>query len=60
VGRVAAGLRGLGVGKGDRVVALLPNIPEAVVALLAAASIGAIWSSCSPDVLASYIPGPRL
>ena len=49
VGRVAAGLRGLGVGKGDRVVALLPNIPEAVIGLLAAASIGAIWSSCSPD-----------
>jgi acetoacetyl-CoA synthetase len=48
-GRVAAGLRGLGVGKGDRVVALLPNIPEAVIGLLAAASIGAIWSSCSPD-----------
>jgi len=49
VARVAAGLRGLGVRKGDRVVALLPNIPEAVVGLLAAASIGAIWSSCSPD-----------
>src|SRR5512146_503519 len=49
VGRVAAGLRALGVGKGDRVVALLPNIPEAVTGLLAAASIGAIWSSCSPD-----------
>ncbi|HTR94362.1 MAG TPA: acetoacetate--CoA ligase [Trebonia sp.] len=49
VGRVAAGLRGLGVGMGDRVVALLPNIPEAVIGLLAAASIGAIWSSCSPD-----------
>jgi acetoacetyl-CoA synthetase len=49
VGRVAAGLRALGVTKGDRVVALLPNIPQAVVALLATASIGAIWSSCSPD-----------
>jgi acetoacetyl-CoA synthetase len=48
-GRVARGLRALGVTKGDRVVALLPNIPEAVVGLLAAASIGAIWSSCSPD-----------
>ncbi len=49
VGRVAAGLRRLGVGSGDRVVALLPNIPEAVIGLLATASLGAIWSSCSPD-----------
>jgi acetoacetyl-CoA synthetase len=49
VTRVARGLRALGVTKGDRVVALLPNIPEAVIGLLAAASIGAIWSSCSPD-----------
>ena len=49
VNRVARGLRDLGVTKGDRVVALLPNIPEAVIGLLAAASIGAIWSSCSPD-----------
>ena len=46
---VAAGLRALGVEKGDRVVAYIPNIPEAVAALLACASIGAIWSSCSPD-----------
>jgi acetoacetyl-CoA synthetase len=49
VAAVAAGLRGLGVGKGDRVVAYLPNIPEAIVAFLASASIGAVWSSCSPD-----------
>ena len=49
VGAVAAGLRDLGVGRGDRVVAYLPNIPEAIVAFLACASIGAIWSSCSPD-----------
>jgi acetoacetyl-CoA synthetase len=49
VARVARGLRELGVGRGDRVVALLPNVPEAVVGLLATASLGAIWSSCSPD-----------
>jgi acetoacetyl-CoA synthetase len=49
VARIAGGLRSLGVGPGDRVVAYLPNIPEAVAAVLACASIGAIWSSCSPD-----------
>ena len=49
VAQVAGGLRQLGVGRGDRVVAYLPNIPETVVALLATASIGAVWSSCSPD-----------
>ncbi|MCS7071514.1 MAG: acetoacetate--CoA ligase [Anaerolinea sp.] len=49
VGRAAAALRALGVGPGDRVVGYLPNIPEAIVALLACASLGAIWSSCSPD-----------
>lgn len=49
VASVSAGLRRLGVGRGDRVAAYLPNIPEAVVALLATASIGAVWSSCSPD-----------
>jgi acetoacetyl-CoA synthetase len=49
VARAAAGLKRLGVGRGDRVAALAPNIPEAVVAMLAAASIGAVWSSCSPD-----------
>jgi acetoacetyl-CoA synthetase len=49
VARVARGLRALGVRRGDRVAALLPNVPEAVIGLLAAASIGAIWSSCSPD-----------
>jgi acetoacetyl-CoA synthetase len=47
--RVAAGLRALGVTKGDRVAAYIPNIPEALTALLATASLGAIWSSCSPD-----------
>src|SRR5579871_4109867 len=49
VARVARGLRALGVRRGDRVAALLPNVPEAVIGLLAAASIGAVWSSCSPD-----------
>jgi acetoacetyl-CoA synthetase len=49
VARVARGLRKLGVRRGDRVAALLPNIPEAIIGLLATASIGAIWSSCSPD-----------
>ena len=49
VRRAAAGLRRLGVGPGDRVVALLPNIPEALVAFLATASIGAIWASCPPE-----------
>jgi acetoacetyl-CoA synthetase len=49
VAAVAACLRSLGVEKGDRVVAYLPNVPEAIVAFLATASIGAVWSSCSPD-----------
>ena len=49
VSRVAAWLRSKGVVQGDRVVSLMPNIPETVVAFLAANSIGAIWSSCSPD-----------
>lgn len=51
--RMAAALRALGVGKGDRVAACMPNTPQALIALLACASIGAIWSSCSPDF------GPR-
>jgi acetoacetyl-CoA synthetase len=49
VAATAAGLRSLGVERGDRVVAYMPNIPEAIVAFLATASVGAIWSSCSPD-----------
>ncbi len=49
VAATAAGLRALGVERGDRVVAYAPNIPEAIVAFLATASIGAVWSSCSPD-----------
>jgi acetoacetyl-CoA synthetase len=49
VARLAAALRDLGVRPGDRVVGYLPNIPEAIVALLASASLGAIWSCCAPD-----------
>jgi acetoacetyl-CoA synthetase len=49
VAAAAAGLRRLGVEQGDRVVAYLPNVPETVVALLASASIGAVWSSCAPE-----------
>ena len=49
VARVSTGLRRLGVGPGDRVVGYLPNVPEAIVAFLACASIGAIWSSCAPE-----------
>ena len=49
VGRVTSGLRAAGVGRGDRVGAILPNCPEAVVAMLATTSIGAVWTSCSPD-----------
>ncbi len=49
VARIAAGLRAAGVVAGDRIAGYLPNIPEAAIAMLAAASCGAIWSSCSPD-----------
>jgi acetoacetyl-CoA synthetase len=49
VARCAAGLRRLGVGRGDRVAAYMPNVPETVVAFLACASIGAVWSSCAPE-----------
>jgi acetoacetyl-CoA synthetase len=49
VARVAASLREHGVRSGDRVAAFMPNIPEAIIAMLATASIGAVWSSCSPD-----------
>jgi acetoacetyl-CoA synthetase len=55
VARAAAGLRDLGVERGDRVVAYMPNIPETLVAFLASASLGAIWSSCSPDFGASSV-----
>ena len=49
VEKLSSALRGLGVGKGDRVAGFMPNIPEAVIAMLATTSIGAIWSSSSPD-----------
>ncbi|HCO43362.1 MAG TPA: acetoacetate--CoA ligase, partial [Gammaproteobacteria bacterium] len=49
VGALTAALRAFGVQPGDRVAGYLPNIPEAMVAMLAAASVGAVWSSCSPD-----------
>ena len=49
VARFAEGLRRHGVRRGDRVAAYMPNIPEALVAFLATASIGAVWSACSPE-----------
>ena len=49
VAKLAAALRQQGVGVGDRVAGLMPNIPETVIAMLATASLGAIWTSCSPD-----------
>ena len=49
VGKLAHALKAAGVGIGDRVAGFLPNIPEAVIAMLATASLGAVWSSCSPD-----------
>lgn len=50
VGAFAAALRALGVQRGDRVVAYMPNIPQTAIAFLAAASLGAVWSVCSPDM----------
>ena len=49
VAAIAASLKKMGLKKGDRVVSLMPNIPETIIAFLAGASIGAVWSSCSPD-----------
>jgi len=49
VGRARTGLQRLGVGRGDRVAAYLPNVPETVVAFLATASLGAVWTSCAPE-----------
>ena len=53
VSSVAASMRNMGIHRGDRVAALLPNIPESIIAFLACVSIGAVWASCSPDF------GPR-
>ena len=49
VARVAGSLRDLGIQPGDRVVGFMPNMPETIIAMLAATSLGATWSSCSPD-----------
>ncbi|WP_299980427.1 acetoacetate--CoA ligase [Desulfobacula sp.] len=49
VTKTAAALKALGIEKGDRVVGFVPNMPESIIAMLAATSLGAIWSSCSPD-----------
>ncbi|MEY4883130.1 MAG: hypothetical protein RIS34_984 [Pseudomonadota bacterium] len=55
VGALAATLRRLGIVRGDRVVSYMPNRPETVVAFLACASLGVIWSSCAPDMGASVV-----
>lgn len=49
VAEIAAALKADGVGRGDRVAGIMPNCPEAVIAMLATVSLGAVWSSCSPD-----------
>lgn len=49
VAQCAAGLKAIGIIKGDRVAAVMPNTPQTIIAMLATASLGAIWSSCSPD-----------
>ncbi|MDY6843205.1 MAG: acetoacetate--CoA ligase [Thermodesulfobacteriota bacterium] len=49
VARLAKSLREMGIRAGDRVVGFMPNIPETIIAMLASTSIGALWSSCSPD-----------
>jgi acetoacetyl-CoA synthetase len=55
VAQCAAGLKKAGVQSGDRVVAVMPNIAQTIIAMLATASLGAIWSSCSPDFGAQAI-----
>jgi acetoacetyl-CoA synthetase len=57
VARARAGLQRLGVGPGDRVVAYLPNIPETLIAFIATASLGAIWSTCAPEFGARSVLG---
>ncbi|HZO23684.1 MAG TPA: AMP-binding protein, partial [Steroidobacteraceae bacterium] len=49
VARIADGLKGAGILRGDRIAGFLPNLPEAVIAMLATASLGAVWSSCSAE-----------
>ena len=49
VAAVAAGLAARGIASGDRVAGFVPNCPEAIIAMLATTSLGATWSSCSPD-----------
>ena len=49
VSRLQQALRAAGVCKGDRVAGIMPNVPEAILAMLAVTSLGAVWSSCSPD-----------
>ena len=49
VANLSIWLRGMGVKKGDRIAGFLPNMPEAIVSMLATSSLGAIWTSCSPD-----------
>ena len=49
VSQLAQAFEGMGVKAGDRVAAFMPNMPETIIAMLAASSIGAVWSSCSPD-----------
>ncbi|MDQ2889301.1 MAG: acetoacetate--CoA ligase [Gemmatimonadota bacterium] len=49
VSRIASALRDMGVGVGDRVAGYMPNIPETIIAMLATTTLGAVWSSCSPD-----------
>jgi acetoacetyl-CoA synthetase len=56
-GRVRAGLQRLGVGKGDRVAAYMPNIPETLAAFIATASLGAIWATCAPEFGARSVVG---